>query len=340
MILIISDRADLHTYRVTYYLRKWNIPYAHFDVVDYPSRASINFTIDGHIQNCDIVLPENIHINSSKIGAVWYRKPDNPNLTHLDESVKGYAFDECKKTLSGLYLYLNHCFWISPLQNLQNASNKPFQLNLVSNLGFTVPDTIVTNNPDDVWNFYKDNNGNIIYKTLSTGIISSKRNEWEYPEVHFEIYTTPINVTTKEDFNSVKNCPCLFQSYIPKKFELRITVVDHKVFAAEIHSQENPATMHDWRRDELDDITHKIHELPPEVSEMCVSLVDKLGLNFGAIDMIYTPNNEYVFLEINPNGNFAWIEDRTGLRISKAIAKSLVKGMNNTIKTNILSEIE
>jgi glutathione synthase/RimK-type ligase-like ATP-grasp enzyme len=147
----------------------------------------------------------------------------------------------------------------------------------------------------------------------------------EDPVVQGEIFTTPLVGYAREDFEPVRHSPCLFQEYVPKAFELRVTVVRDRVFAAEIHSQALAATRHDWRRPELSDVPHRPHELPEAIAGRCVCLVARLGLQFGAIDMIYTPSGEYVFLEINPNGQYGWIEDRTGMRISQAIAEALVE---------------
>lgn len=116
------------------------------------------------------------------------------------------------------------------------------------------------------------------------------------------------------------------QEYISKRVELRVTVVGSRVFAAEIHSQVNSSTKHDWRRYDLDRTPHMRHPLPPSVEACCVQLVQTLRLNFGAIDMIVTPSGEYVFLEINGNGQWGWIEDLTGLPIADAIVELLVAG--------------
>ncbi|NJR75066.1 MAG: hypothetical protein HC773_18390 [Scytonema sp. CRU_2_7] len=117
-----------------------------------------------------------------------------------------------------------------------------------------------------------------------------------------------------------------FQAYIPKRLELRITVVGQQVFAAEIHSQETNHTRYDWRRYDHHKTPYFPHELPPEVEQRCVQLVEKLGLCYGAIDMILTPDGRYVFLEINPNGQYLWIELATGLPISDAICDLLISG--------------
>jgi glutathione synthase/RimK-type ligase-like ATP-grasp enzyme len=112
----------------------------------------------------------------------------------------------------------------------------------------------------------------------------------------------------------------IFQQYVPKRVELRVTVVGRRVFAAEIDSQASRSTRHDWRHYDDPNVQYRIHTLPPEMARACVRLVEALGLSFGAIDLIQTPEGKYVFLEINPNGQWGWIEDLTGLPISDAIA--------------------
>lgn len=124
----------------------------------------------------------------------------------------------------------------------------------------------------------------------------------------------------------LKNCPVILQPYIEKLFELRITVVGEKVFPCAIHSQNSQRTLEDWRRYDLSNTPHKIYPLPPNIEGLCVNLVKALELKFGCIDMIVTPDKEYIFLEINPNGQWLWIEQLTGLPISQTLAELLIAG--------------
>src|SRR6185312_12158775 len=105
--------------------------------------------------------------------------------------------------------------------------------------------------------------------------------------------------------------------------ELRITVVGRQVFAAEIHSQHSNHTRHDWRRYDRYATPYFRHELPGALQRRCIALVERMGLCYGAIDMVLTPDGRYVFLEINPNGQYLWIEQATGLPISDAICDLL-----------------
>jgi glutathione synthase/RimK-type ligase-like ATP-grasp enzyme len=123
----------------------------------------------------------------------------------------------------------------------------------------------------------------------------------------------------------IQNCPIILQEYVPKKYELRITVVGKKVFPCAIYSQENPKSIHDMRMGltELGLLRHQEVELPSDVVIAIHKLMFKLNLSFGCIDMIVTPDNEYYFLEVNPNGQWLWIEKETGMKIGEAITEQL-----------------
>ena len=103
-------------------------------------------------------------------------------------------------------------------------------------------------------------------------------------------------------------------------YEIRVTVIDKKVFASSVYSQSNENTKNDWRKEKLE--FSKV-EIPKEISNKCITLLQELNIKFGAIDLIKTPEDEYVFLEINPNGQWAWIESQTGQEMSDEIIKFL-----------------
>jgi hypothetical protein len=107
---------------------------------------------------------------------------------------------------------------------------------------------------------------------------------------------------------------------------LRKRDFSYRVFAIEIHSQQSEKTKHDWRHYDFDKVAHCVHELPDRVRNQCLALVQALDLRFGAIELIVTPNNEYVFLEINPTGQYQWLEALTDLPITDSIVELLING--------------
>jgi glutathione synthase/RimK-type ligase-like ATP-grasp enzyme len=95
--------------------------------------------------------------------------------------------------------------------------------------------------------------------------------------------------------------------------------------SAAINSQASERAAHDWRRDGIRMIQDwQPYELPRGVEEKILRLMDYFVLNYGAIDIIVTPDGRHVFLEINPVGEFFWLERYTGLPIADTIAEVLL----------------
>ena len=158
--------------------------------------------------------------------------------------------------------------------------------------------------------------GNTGYKTLSSS----------GPQyLQSIVYTSPVVEAHLKLIGRVRVTPCLFQKNIPKLFEVRTTVVGHRTFSAAIYSQENEETRHDWRRGGTE-LRMEPYDLPMDVSKMITKLTSALDLVYGAIDMIVTPEGEHVFLEINPSGQFGFVEQSTGLPILSCLADALVAG--------------
>jgi glutathione synthase/RimK-type ligase-like ATP-grasp enzyme len=137
-------------------------------------------------------------------------------------------------------------------------------------------------------------------------------------------FTELLEPTMLNSIHSLSHCPLIFQEYIPKAYELRVTVIGNEIFAACIQSQSAGGdTTVDWRRYNIPKTPHYAYELSPELRNQILALHQRLGLVYSSFDFIRTPQGEFVFLETNPFGQWLWIEDLTGLPISKAIADFL-----------------
>lgn len=318
-ILIVSTKYDPHVDFLIPRLTERRIPFIRFNTEDFPLRSGLTVTFDesGHHREV-LSLPNSPDTVGEDVTSVWYRRPAPSEFPEeFALAVRMFAEEETRDTMRGLWELLD-CLWVNHPENIRRANSKLHQLNIAYQIGLEIPRTIVTNVPEEARKFINSSHGDVIVKPLSRGLID----EYDQP---MAFYTSVVDPEQANQIQRVQYTPSLFQEYVPKDVELRITVVGDQVFAAKIHSQQRDDTRHDWRRNALA-LEHKEHQLPVEIQEKCLSLTKKLELQFGAIDMILTPDGRYVFLEINPNGQWAWIEELTGLPISEALIGLLASG--------------
>jgi glutathione synthase/RimK-type ligase-like ATP-grasp enzyme len=138
-------------------------------------------------------------------------------------------------------------------------------------------------------------------------------------------YTTLFERRPANELESVKDCPVIIQKFISKDYEIRATLIGNKIFAASIDTKTaNEAAQIDWRHYDWANTPYYPIELPVDISRKIIKHANILGLVYGAYDLIKTPENEYYFLEVNAQGQWLWVEDLTGLKISEALADCLV----------------
>ena len=135
-------------------------------------------------------------------------------------------------------------------------------------------------------------------------------------------YRLPLTTTLPpgHSLESVALAPTMFQPYVDKAFELRCVVMGDKIFAAKLDSQASEDSRIDWRGG---DPEHEIFELPKSVQVSLRRLMDSFDLNFASLDMIVTPDGEFVFLELNPNGQWLWLEYELGMPLVATMADLL-----------------
>jgi glutathione synthase/RimK-type ligase-like ATP-grasp enzyme len=216
-------------------------------------------------------------------------------------------------TLEPLKYFLNECFWINRRETDALCRNKPYQLHMAKEEGFKIPKGIISNNSNDV---QKRISGfkQVVYKPLSYYIVPPDR-------ILYSSIMTKDEV--KQKSQNIEQAPCIFQEYIDKDFELRITIVGKKVFPIKIQSQQNHATKFDWRKDQIN-VDYEIFDLPDKIEQKLLHLHQKFEVFFGAYDFIVDPQGEYYFLEVNPAGQWLWMEEALNLNISECIAEALI----------------
>jgi glutathione synthase/RimK-type ligase-like ATP-grasp enzyme len=180
-------------------------------------------------------------------------------------------------------------------------------------LGFNVPEAVITNDPRGFEDFVSRHQA--VAKPLKHALLDG--------ETEKVIFTSRLEKAAGRDPHAIAAAPMILQREVAKRVDVRVTVVGEQVFSAAIHSQGAAASEVDWRQGDGPCLPHEAIELPTDVSLRCAELVKTLGLGFGAIDLIHGRDGAYWFLEINPNGQWAWIETRTGQPIAAAIVDAL-----------------
>lgn len=325
-ILVITNVLDVHADAVIRRLNDYRAHVHRINTEEFPEKINLCFKDIGDGISV-YIEDENFNaLDLKMLTSVWYRRPEPSTIIDQfsDQQIKRFVRDECQATLANLYA-LTECFWISPPLNIRKARHKLYQAKIARDLGFKVPKTLVTNIPNEVESFFNHCDGQVVIKSLSGSQLVYEKGDLA---AAFGLFTTKITRDTLTKTDTVRLCPVFLQEYVPKKLEIRATVVGDRVFSAAIDSQSNPQAVDDWKRVDYKEIPHYPYTLPLNIERLCVKLVKVLGLAFGAIDLIITPENEIVFIEINPNGQWLWIEEETNQPISEAIAMLLINGNN------------
>jgi len=319
-ILVLTQAQDAPAEIVLDKLRRRGAEVVVFDPAQFPTNAQFVAAVGSDVRGFWSKIKYNGDIiDLERVSAVWVRRPGDPvpDKDIVDPIACSFVKQECKRLTDDVWASMA-CLWVPgrPAQ-LDLADFRLRQLQEAQNVGLSTPTSLVTNDPDDLVDFYQKHGGNIISKLSGQTI--------DYTT--FMRYTDRVSLFDVQAARTLRYAPALFQRYVPKKLELRITVVGAQAFAAEIDSQNSQRAYDDWRRYDYDRVLHQPHSLPEEISASCVRLVANFGLAFGAIDMILTPDGRYVFLELNPTGQWHWIEQLTGLPISEALCDLLVSGI-------------
>ncbi|NQU84084.1 MAG: hypothetical protein HQ536_05235 [Parcubacteria group bacterium] len=264
------------------------------------------------------VIVDNDAYNIRDFSAIWYMKPHLPfELLRFDPAeYRNFINSQFRSMRVALWSLFKEKKWLDNPWNIEKAENKIFQLEVAIKVGFQVPDTIITSDPDRVKYFYHIHNKNIIVKLLHPS-----------PMLDKVVYTNKVSESDLKRIETLKMSPSIFQECVDKKYELRVTFVGNKIFAAKIHSQKDIDTSLDWRRQpKLNDFKVEMEPttLPANIEAKIRAYMNAMNLRFGCIDMIVDKNGDYIFLEINPNGQWYFIQLQTKQQISKAIADLLV----------------
>jgi glutathione synthase/RimK-type ligase-like ATP-grasp enzyme len=319
-VLILSSPQDLHSQAVERQLVKLGKSVSYWRPQNLLNDSTFNLTLGGNEELlCRVrMVGEESVLELNQFESVWLRRPGQVKSRPMPASwIERLCEHESTRALQGTFR-LWPCFWVNHPQKQSEAMLKIYQLEMAKQCGLLVPKTLITNDPEQARLFSKSEKGKIIYKLIDS------RSGLCFPssELPRSIPTMPFRQTDADYLNQVASCLHLFQARVKKVSDLRVTIVGQSIFAAEIKSQSEGELL-DWRSHA--ELPMAEFQLPETVKKSCLRLMQRLGLTFAALDFCLDSDGRCVFLEINPDGQFLWIEEEVGLPISKALARLLAQ---------------
>jgi glutathione synthase/RimK-type ligase-like ATP-grasp enzyme len=312
-VLIVSTKVDLATDYIVQRLRDQNVSYYRLNTEDYPFQDTLAYYPTGIMGNDNWLLCNDQPLRSPT--SIWYRRLRTPSTpAGMDEGIATFCRQEARAAIIGSILG-RRTRWMSHPSAVWEAEYKPYQLQLAASIGLTIPPSIITNNPNTIRAAFHQF-GSMIIKPTRTGHLIKDGTE-------YAVYTSRLLAEHLDDLESARWSPSIYQALIPKRYDVRVTIVGDYCFAAAIDSPSDPAATIDWRQTNNPALPHYPIKLSGPLEAALHQLMKALRLRFGAIDLIETPNGEYVFLEVNPNGQWLWLDDMLNLGISDAVANWL-----------------
>lgn len=315
-VLILTRKFDPEAERVAIKLLAKGIDSVRLNAEDAAKQMRVKYHID---KNHDPLIDFSIgdrNLDSSIFPVVWLRDFDRSLIvSHLGHQykkfVQRYCYEQWNDSLQILMDSLSS-EWINKPQANINASNRILQLNTAREAGLQIPSTLITNDPKTADEFYHDNEEQIIMKALHHHNV----------EIDDKVYSMYTRSVTKNDLSKLDDlvyAPCILQKRIHKKSELRVTVVDDKVFATELDVNASPNCRDDMHRCEISEIPKKTINLDITTKQACLKMMNTFDLKYCTFDFILDEKNELYFLEINPSGDWYWIEHDTKAPITNAM---------------------
>jgi glutathione synthase/RimK-type ligase-like ATP-grasp enzyme len=317
-VLIVTEPIDPHADAVIRRLNAMDVPVFRLHPEDFPLgdvRISLRPGPDGLVGE---VTAGGRTCLTTDIRSAWLRRPKPPWLRgQIPEGSLRYISTQTSATVTALWQAIPEERWVASPNALRRADVKALQLVHAARAGLAIPETLITNHPESARRFRaSQRDGLCAVKGLQLEIASDA-----------DGYRVPFTAVWADDEAasdaSIAISPTIYQQYVEKRVELRCVVMGDEIYCAEMDTQSQVATLHDSRGDPA--IATRPHRLPPEVKAAIAQLVASFGIRTASMDLVLEPSGRYVFLELNPSGQWLWIEDQTGLPLTDAMTRLLLQ---------------
>lgn len=315
-VIVVSNAMDLHAHVVLEVLERRGVAARLLPIPDYPTRLHLSLEHDGPSLELETRASGAAGLRPDAL-AVWVRRPHAPLLdARIDDRDHPRATREARAVLDSFMCAMAPAaLWVNPWGSARLTGRKPLQLAQARACGFATPPTLFSSDPERIRAFARRFDGPLAFKTL-------------FPNEH---PTTRLTAATLPDDELLSLTPGIYQPFLDKRFELRVTMVGPHAFTARIDPPQSGEGAVDWRvathRLPAEELVHlQPDHLPEPVRARCWALMQRLGLAYAAIDLVVTPDDELYFLELNESGQFLFVESHTELPITDALATMLAAG--------------
>lgn len=309
-VLVVTQLDDPTADLVIGELTERDVPIIRLDTADFPHTVSLSTHIGQDVGITGRVRTMSREVDVSRVRSLYYRRPTQFDFEHLEGQDARFARAQARYGFGGALANLPGCLYVNHPTAIADAEVKPAQLAAAADVGLTVPPTLITNEPDEARAFAAKH-APIVYKPL-------RATRYQAENEPCTVWTREIAVDDLTD--AVAGTAHLFQATVDKVADLRITVIGDRVFCVRIDTRD-PALL-DWRYD-YDQLSYTTTEPPSGVTGRLHAYLRRFGLVFGCFDFALTAAGEAVFLECNPNGQWAWLQQPTGLPMAQAFADLL-----------------
>jgi len=316
-VLFLTHSGDLYNIdRVQEALHDRGVEGLRMDTDLFPTGMKISEWVD-HSGSKVCFTIKGQEYEKEQIGAVWLRKIWEPRQDlEMEQKYREASVKESVAVRTAFFKSFENVPWLDTIPAIQKASDKYYQLRVAQSVGLKIPKTIISNDPSAVKRFYNALKGEMVAKLHTPLSFGMKTDD-------FFLYTTKISREDLDDLDMLAYCPMIFQELIPKAYELRIAYIDGHCFTGRL----NTADVMDWRKSDPELVKWQSYEITKELQHQLTLLMNEIGLSFGAIDLIRQTDGQYVFLEVNPIGEWGMLEKELNLPISKFIAEGLINRM-------------
>jgi ATP-grasp ribosomal peptide maturase len=308
-VVVVTNLDDATTDLVITELHGRGVPVVRFDSRDFPAFLSFSAHIhQGEWQGTLTTPTRSMPFENAR--SLLYRRPSGFSFPHMDEQDARFAIGQARYGLGGVLTSLPGCLYVNHPNRIGDAEFKPAGLAAAVRAGFVILRTLLTNEPDQAREF-AERFGPVLYKPLNVPL---------YLQDGQSCTVEVAPVAPEEIDDDIAGTAHLFQVVVPKSADIRTTVIGERVFSVRIDSD-----VLDWRT-AYGQHTYTVVDTPPDIEAAMFTYLKSFGLVFGAFDFALTRDGQWVFLECNPSGQWAWLEDGTGLPMISAFADLLERG--------------